>query len=178
MNLLIKTFFVALICVLIDETCGYVPQLRNHSCGTNKKSGGLIINGKPAEKHQFPWLITLYHHKADKHFCGGNLISKKHILTAASCLQDKNQTKPYSVKDIYVHVARHDLSDDEEIRNDTVNAVSEIILHPDWNPLATNFDADLAILVLQSATKLSMRTQPVCLPLASDPIPYNGYVVS
>jgi len=43
-----------------------------------------VVNGWPADKGEWPWIAALLQN--GRQFCGGSLISKKHILTAAHCV--------------------------------------------------------------------------------------------
>ncbi|CAB3382867.1 Hypothetical predicted protein [Cloeon dipterum] len=45
---------------------------------------GRIIGGTNAGKGEFPWQVSL-HIRGFGHFCGGAIVSKKHIVTAAHC---------------------------------------------------------------------------------------------
>ena len=48
-----------------------------------------IYKGRNARKNRYPWQIFLkISSKDDEDFCGGTLISTKHILTAAHCFFD------------------------------------------------------------------------------------------
>lgn len=42
--------------------------------------------------------------------------------------------------------------------------LAKIVLHPDWKPHATNFDADIAIATTEYAMYFTNLVQPICLP--------------
>lgn len=113
-----------------------------------------------------PFLVALFLERSQSFFCSGNLITSKHVLTAAHCVHDKGQTVPLDASDVIVLVGRHNLSMRAE-RGSTTREISEIILHPDWDAFSTKFDADVAILVMEAAVKFSELVQPVCLTKSS-----------
>jgi len=46
-----------------------------------------ICNGHPAANCQFPWVVAILIFKGnDVYLCGGSLISRKWVLTAAHCV--------------------------------------------------------------------------------------------
>lgn len=57
---------------------GYVAAAKQE--GRNLR----IINGKVAQPGQFPYYVGVYIDMAG--FCGGSLINKKWVLTAAHCV--------------------------------------------------------------------------------------------
>lgn len=40
-----------------------------------------VIGGKPIAKGDWPWLVALVYSESGQHFCGGTLISAKHVLS-------------------------------------------------------------------------------------------------
>ena len=44
-------------------------------------------------------------------------------------------------------------------------AVQSIDMHPDWNPHGDSFDADIAVLVLESQVTFNTNIQSICLAL-------------
>merc|ERR1712018_339150 len=46
---------------------------------------GRIIGGEEAPKHEFPWQISL--RNLGSHICGGSIINKNQVITAAHCVE-------------------------------------------------------------------------------------------
>lgn len=53
---------------------------------------GRVVGGQNAAKGEFPWQVSLL--KNNNHNCGGSIISKNHILTAAHCVVQGNGIQP------------------------------------------------------------------------------------
>ncbi|MCH1927678.1 trypsin-like serine protease, partial [Shewanella sp. C31] len=58
------------------------PQL-NCECG--KRNTGRIYGGTPTKKNEYPWMAAIEDEDKD-HYCGGSVITERHILTAAHCV--------------------------------------------------------------------------------------------
>lgn len=98
-----------------------------------------IIGGDPAQAGAFPGVVALlYAPYADNHaafFCGGTLVSDRHVLTAAHCADF------LGLAEIEVLVGSQSLAS-----GGTRMTVARIDVHPQWNP--DLLSSDVAVLTL------------------------------
>ena len=55
-------------------------------CGRPTVAG--IISGREAQPGQWPWMASLLLKDDLEHFCGGVLVTDRHILTATNCVRE------------------------------------------------------------------------------------------
>jgi len=100
-----------------------------------------IVGGFPAPEQLYPWQVSI-HYKAygplKGHFCGGSVIAKRWILTAAHCL-DRDTTADI----LGVYMGANSL-----MGMGTVISVKKIFTHKDYDPLTNN--NDIALLELNN----------------------------
>lgn len=58
---------------------------RPRGCGTTTKTKIRIAGGQPADPKEWPWMAALLRQGAIQ-YCGGVLITDRHVLTAAHCV--------------------------------------------------------------------------------------------
>jgi len=96
----------------------------------------------------YPWMVLLSGSDSPSNFfCGGSLIDKKWVLTAAHCVVDALDGG------IYAFVGEYGKSDSIDI---VPNIIDKIIVHPDYD--AATSDNDIALLRLTDA---EISIQPV-----------------
>ena len=117
-----------------------------------------IVGGETAAKGDWPWMAAVLYADTDDlyyaQFCGGALIAKKWVLTAAHCVYDDGSLM--SAGEIDVAMGVHDLTTDTGDRI----SVKRIVPYPDYND--DTYDGDLALL------ELSRESSQETLPLFTD----------
>lgn len=112
-----------------------------------------IIGGNIQSITNYPYQISLRAY--GKHFCGGAIIKKDTIITAAHCLKNIN----YSSEALTIQLGSTNLNNNGEII-----PVAAVIPHPLFNPF--NDDNDIAVVFLEKPLQYSNKVQPVKLPKA------------
>jgi len=115
-----------------------------------------IFGGRSSMRESWPWAVLLGARQADgsiKWLCGGTLLSKRHVLTAAHCRQF------VPLDQLVVRVGEHDLSTTADGEHQDL-AVSRADQHPDYRASHN----DMMVLHLATPAKLGDSVQPICLP--------------
>ncbi len=107
-----------------------------------------VVNGSTAKLSDYPFYARLVLTDGISymaHTCGGSILSKDYILTAAHCLFDINGVviEPEEISTI--------INDTEYYQTgfEKIKTVAEIIVHPDYD--ANTFSNDIAVLKLRNS---------------------------
>ncbi|KAF1628749.1 Trypsin, partial [Eudyptes filholi] len=122
-----------------------------------------IVGGHSCQKKRHPYQVVLLGPQKDIH-CGGVLIGKSWVLTAAHC-----DTK----SPIPIRMGDHSLKTKEGTEQ-CINSAKAFI-HPNYNP--TSHDSDIMLLKLQKPARFTDHIYPVALPRRCPP-PNTECIVS
>ncbi|EFA07413.2 serine protease P84 [Tribolium castaneum] len=118
-----------------------------------------IIGGDEAKFAQFPWQAFI---KISSYQCGGVLVSRKFVATAAHCIITAR------LKDTLVYLGELDTQDTgkvKELEPAELHRVRRRIIHPNFQFRTTQPDRyDLALLELITEAGYSYHISPICLP--------------
>ncbi|XP_075283729.1 ovochymase-2 isoform X4 [Opisthocomus hoazin] len=118
-----------------------------------------IIGGEEAVPYSWPWQVSVQ--ISDEHICGGAVLAKEWVVTAAHCFNSKEL-----YRDLWMVVTGlHDLTEQEYRQK---RSVKQYIIHPSFNK--TTMDSDIALLRLAEPLEFNHYVRPVCLPAKEEAV--------
>ncbi|XP_041971645.1 chymotrypsin-C-like [Aricia agestis] len=155
-----------LIGFLDSQIQGYEDQAVSHkskidsSCGRRKVTHTeLIVNGESTKPGDWPWHVALYKLNRDtlRYICGGTLLSKSFVLTAAHCTTVRGV--PILPEVLNVVLGKHNLIGGDVAAQE--RSVHEIIVHEEFD--VKNLEHDISLLKLSTIAVFDDYIQPACL---------------
>ncbi|XP_046550548.1 plasma kallikrein-like [Haliotis rubra] len=133
-NSLLNCFASSLLCPVLfgyyNCTDFNIQRNTGPACGESRVTGRAslyamprVVGGVDAEEREFPWTVNVVDEQAVISMCGGSIIRKDVILTAAHCVRSVVR-RPNSLSVGYGSTRRSNLV---RVR------ASRIIIHPDYN---------------------------------------------
>lgn len=148
----IRIFAIAVLCISISLIYAKRSKLQNR-----------IVGGYSAVEKQFPHYISIRQNSDDSHFCGGTIINRQHVLTAAHCFHWLRTSSRFSRR-IY-GVINKTRAIDRGIRLN----FSKIIIHEKFNRAAPKHDiallrTDERIYLYEFVKQITLPTQEYIEP--------------
>ncbi|KZC12025.1 Serine proteinase stubble, partial [Dufourea novaeangliae] len=162
----------------LDVCCKLPDQLKpaervtsrptqSQGCGQRHPDGvGFRITGyvDEAQFGEFPWMVAIFknltigdgNQNQIKFQCGGSLIHKQAVLTAAHCVRGKQPGE------IRIRAGEWDMQTENEILPHQERNVQKVIIHENYHAGALR--NDVALLILTEPVEIAENVDIVCLP--------------
>nr|XP_026492028.1 chymotrypsin-like elastase family member 2A [Vanessa tameamea] len=141
----------------IAETLDKGPQ---RNCGHRKiDHTELIVEGTSTKPGDWPWHAAIFRlrNKVLQYICGGTLISKNYLLSAAHCVTIRGV--PVRSGDLNVVLGKYNLIGGDAGTQE--RAVHKVIVHEKFNYM--NLNNDISLLKFKSEAIFTDYVQPACL---------------
>ncbi|XP_054084868.1 serine protease easter isoform X1 [Zeugodacus cucurbitae] len=151
---------------IIEKDRDLLPT--TEECGKYDAITNRIIGGAQTGIEEYPWtaLLLCANEKGDIAInCGGSLINKYYVITAAHCTKE-NEYELFKVRLGDWHITEdkdcdgHLCGPPERTIEISIN---NILRHPRYNP--RNLDYDVALLRLKDRVEYTRFIKPICLPM-------------
>lgn len=134
--------------------------LNEKNCGTIHETR--IVGGDEANPDDFPWMTAIIKSRPKdgeaRPFCGGSLITRRHILTAAHCLES------LAPRDVLVRLGSYDFDDSTASSLAPDLAIDQFRVPSNYSK--KTHVADIAIMRLKTPLSTNDNYKTVCMPQA------------
>ncbi|XP_058142581.1 serine protease 27 isoform X2 [Dasypus novemcinctus] len=138
--------------VLLLLGLGTQRATASSGCGRPRRLNRMV-GGQDAEDGEWPWQVSIQ--RDGRHFCGGSLLAKRWVLTAAHCFSSASDMSRYRV-----------LLGARQLVQPGPHAVYAQVKRVESSPLYQGMasSADVALVELQAPVTFTNHILPVCVP--------------
>jgi len=118
-----------------------------------------IVGGKEVNpKYRLPYQALVYPTVpgVGSFLCGGTIVNKKYVITAAHCTDYRGST----ITDVKVAIGEHSICDGVTNEGGKWISAKRVVNHPNYG----NHDNDIAVLELSEEITFTANIKPACLP--------------
>ncbi|XP_026186750.1 coagulation factor IXa [Mastacembelus armatus] len=113
-----------------------------------------IVGGTVVIPGEIPWQVALIARPSGHLFCGGSILSRRWVITAAHCLVEAQG--PF-----FIRVGEHNVYVNESTEKDY--EVLKQHIHPLYNASINWYNHDIALLHTKSPIAFSRTVRPICI---------------
>ncbi|KAI3369866.1 hypothetical protein L3Q82_024681 [Scortum barcoo] len=153
--------------VMSNFSSEMLADLELQSSYEQSRTAGRVVGGEEVPYHtSWPWQVSLQVHSDGSyhHFCGGTLIRKGWVMTAAHCVYSFSSFRAV-LGDLVLHYSHN---------TEQYRSVINVYIHPEWNNNSISSGNDIALLRLSSEASLTAYVKLASLPPDGEILPHNN----
>ncbi|RZC34212.1 Trypsin domain containing protein [Asbolus verrucosus] len=130
-------------------------------CGIANDIQTLVLKGEKTVDNEYPWLVAMFHHQGVSYEfqCTANLITEKHVVTAAHCVWFY-KAPLINKDDILLVMGRSDISHWASA-GALIRTAEEVIPHPNYKQGSGH--CDVAVIEMNEEVTFRPSIRPICL---------------
>jgi len=137
-----------------DSTTFNDPDCGRRSCEIKGTTcSNKVVGGQKADPEDWGWQVAMNYN--GRFTCGGSVLNKHWIVTAAHCVYGRLNPNFYTF-----NFGLHDRTIPESWA--TTRSVSKVIMHPSYSP--NTLQNDIALMKLSTPIDYNDQILPVCIP--------------
>merc|ERR1712055_1034904 len=163
-------------CQIASESADSTPNAPSSTVSSSNATGtacqcgipnkyNRIVGGVETEANEYPWQVGLVSPWGRTPWCGGTLISNRHVMTAAHCTAGKTPS------DFQVLLGEHKTDDDKQTKVEVATITDDPLYNSD------TMRNDFSILTLKEPITFTREISPACLPSDTTEL-YAGQVAT
>lgn len=143
-----------------EQICGQIPDIA--------ADADADANAVMRVPYLAPWHAVIYRKTDDGKFvqkCGGTIVDTKAVVSAISCFWNASTRQPNPESEYRVAVGKvHQDFDDTQDDDCQVFSVDKIYYMQAGHSGISQFDQDLAVIILSNHIQYNVNVTPICLP--------------
>ncbi|KAJ2944866.1 hypothetical protein O0L34_g1757 [Tuta absoluta] len=175
MNILVVIFFIAVLSSpanLIDGAFSpQHPAFNQYRAHLQKSAVSRIMGAQETTIEKWPFIVQIMWDMS--HFCGGSLLTRRHVLTAAHCLVNPladGNLNPLNPEELVVRAGATRVTGD----NGVLSQVIDFIIHENY--LEIEHENDIAVMLIAEALPLGDTIKLAKLPNAEEVVPDGSLI--
>merc|ERR1719447_2778906 len=127
-------------------------------CAPVTASSRIVGGNEVNPKYRLPYQALVY---SQPHLCGGTIVNKRFIITAAHCTEHQGATNT----NVKVAIGEHNWCDGLTNEGGSWISAKRVINHPNYH--SANLHNDIAVLELSEDITFTANIKPACLPTSA-----------
>lgn len=154
-----KTFAATTMTIFQQDNATLVTSQEACECGIHNRLDSRIVGGERSNINKYPWMVGISHFGLI--ICGGALISRNHIISAAHCFKtfDLSNGPPLGIG-VKVGITRQD-----EVSQHI--DIAEITVHEMYQKKVPGH-YDIVLIKIKEPLTINSNIRPICLPDSHD----------